>query len=167
MLETEGSPEAHSPEEQTMLEAKESPEANTPEEHTMLEAEESPEAHTPEQQRMLDASGTTGSAIGSQDRTGVRQARAIRRKERQREKLRTEESVEARRMTRSMARGNASAAMMMTNAPIGSEGDPLTYREAMGSPENWQRAIQEEYEAIIHNKTFEETKEPHNRSYQL
>ena len=43
-----------------------------------------------------------------------------------REKLRLEEGVEARRMTRSMARGNSSA-LMMANALTGSEGDPLTY----------------------------------------
>ena len=42
-------------------------------------------------------------------------------------------------------------APMLTNALTGSEGDPLSYREAMDSPEkeNWQQAIQEEYEATI------------------
>ena len=41
----------------------ETPEAHTPEEQNMLELKEYPEAHT------LEASGTTDSAIGSQDRT--------------------------------------------------------------------------------------------------
>ena len=51
---------------------------------------------------------------------------------------------------------------MMTDALMGSEGDPLSYHEAMESPEkeNWLQAIQEEYEAIIRNKTFEDAKTP-------
>ena len=61
-----------------------------------------------------------------------------------------------------MARGNARATMMMTNALTGLEEDPLTYRDAVESPEkeNWLQAIQEEYEVIMPNKIFEETKEP-------
>ena len=130
----------------------ESPEAHTPEERNTLEDEESPEANTPEEQTKLEA-------------------RASCRKERQKQrmKLRPEEGVEAKRITRSMARGNASATMMMTNALTGLEEDPLTYRDAMERPEkeNWQQAIQEEYEAIMRNKTFEETKEPQAQTRKL
>ena len=64
-----------------------------------------------------------------------RQEQATEKKDKtKREKLRPEEGVEARRMSRSMARGNASATMMMINALTGSEGDLLTYCEAMESP---------------------------------
>ena len=47
---------------------------------------------------------------------------------------------------------------MMTDVLMGSEGDPLSYQEAMESPEKeyLQESIQEEYEAIIRNEKFEE-----------
>ena len=89
---------------------------------------------------MLGVSGTTDRAAVSQDRTNERQARASRRKERQKrkEKLRTEEGIETG-VIKSIVRGNASATMMMANAPTSSEGDPPTYREATVSAEseNW------------------------------
>ena len=91
-------------------------------------------------QDRTEASGTTDSTTDSQDRTDVRQARASRREEHKlrcqkgKEKLRPEEGVEARRMTRSIAKGNSTAVMMMTNALTGSEGGPLTYREATEAP---------------------------------
>ena len=70
---------------------------------------------------------------------------------------RTEEST--RMMTRSMTRATSMAELIARalNAEANADGDPLTLQEATEGPEKaqWQRAIQEEYEAIKRNQTYE------------